>query len=84
MASRRAWRSHLSADVMTLLDAVAYEPTAAWTNLSEFALTERERCLVWDARHMTVNDLTFHSIGTLLALARGPLHESNAVREVAA
>jgi hypothetical protein len=83
-ASRRALRSHLSPNALALLDAIAFEPADAWACLSLLAENEVQWQLANDAQAMTLGEMTFHSVGTLLALARGPLHQSDAAHEVAA
>ena len=83
-ASRRAWRSELSADALNLLDRITEDPRAAWITLTTLADSEAQWRLADAALSLTLDDLTFHSVGTLISLARGPLHELSGSREAAA
>lgn len=80
-ASRRAWRSRLSADCLALLDAIVVEPSQAWRCLPLLAESEAQWQLAWSAQQVTLGEMTFHSLGTLLALARGPLREGRVAQE---
>lgn len=72
-ASRRAWRSELSPDALTLLDRICDDPRAAWLTLTTLAESEAQFDLTTAALDLKVSDLTFHSVGSLIALARGRL-----------
>ena len=83
-ASRRAWRSELSTDALALLDRVTNDPRSAWLTLTTLADNEAQWRLADAALSMTLDEITFHSVGTLLSLARGPLQKLSASREAAA
>jgi len=80
-ASRRAWHSELSQDALALLDRICEDPRAAWLSLTTLADSEAQWRLADGALDLRLSDLTFHSVGSLIALARGRLHDA---REVAA
>ena len=82
-ASRRAWQSQLSADALTLLDAVVRDPAGAWLCPTTLAESEKQFQLIDAALDLPLDAIRFHSIGSLLELARGPLHASSAQCEAA-
>lgn len=78
-ASRRAWGSELTPDALTLLDAIAADPRAAWLSLVALSDSEAQWRLADAALDLRLSDLTFHSVGSLIALARGRLHDAQVV-----
>ncbi len=83
-ASRRAWRSELSPDALALLDRICEDPRAAWMTLTTLAESEAQFDLTSAALDLKVSEVLFHSVGSLITLARGRLHEPVEAREVAA
>jgi hypothetical protein len=66
--ARRARTDRLSSDAMTLLLAIAADPSLAWTWLPSVARSPAEYAVATSVQRLTIEELTSWSVGTLLEL----------------